>query len=283
MDGGWRTPAHAASSRHVFTVARKSVNRHDSRSQRPFVTSTLLEPPASAISAATPTRALRIAALIPAYKEERFITDVVQRTRQQLGDVLVVDDGSGDRTGELARAAGAEVIRHETNKGKGAAIQTGFKKLCLRGFDYVLILDADGQHRPEEIPRFLDAAARERTKMLVGNRMHDTADMPWNRRWANQFMSTQISLLCGQRVNDTQCGFRMIHRDLIPRLSGLRASHFQYETEMLILASWRGEKISAVPISTVYGEETSSIHPGRDALRFFALMARYWVKRAGWR
>ena len=103
--------------------------------------------------------------------------------------------------------------------------------------------------------------------------------MPWNRRWANQFMSTQISLLCGQRVNDTQCGFRMIHRDLIPRLIGERTTRFQYETEMLILTSWRGERISAVPISTVYGEETSSINPLRDAGRFVALMARYWFKR----
>ena len=222
---------------------------------------------------------LNVAALIPAYQEERFIADVVQRTRAQLGDVLVVDDGSGDRTGDLAREAGAEVIVHPVNKGKGAAIQTGLKTLCLRGFDYILILDADGQHLPEEIPRFLETAGREKTKMLVGNRMRDTKDMPWHRAATNRFMSSQISLLCGQRVSDTQCGFRMIHRDLVPRLSGERTSHFQYETEMLILVSWRGEKISAVPISTVYGEEVSSIHPVRDTLRFFALMARYWVKR----
>ena len=241
------------------------------------VTSTTLEPPATEATTAVPT--FSVAALIPAYQEERFIADVVARTRAQLGQVLVVDDGSGDRTAELARAAGAEVIVHPVNQGKGAAIQTGLKALASQGFDYVLILDADGQHLPEEIPRFLAAAERERTRLLVGNRMRDTADMPWHRAATNRFMSAQISRLCGQPVSDTQCGFRMIHRDLIPRLSGERTSHFQYETEMLILASWRGEKISAVPISTVYGEETSSIRPVRDGLRFFSLMARYWVKR----
>ena len=79
---------------------------------------------------------------------------------------------------------------------------------------------------------------------------------------------------------DTQCGFRLIHRDLVPRLLGnQRSGHFQYETEMLVLTSWSGQKIGAVPVSTVYGEETSSISPVRDALRFFRLMARYWCKR----
>lgn len=247
------------------------------------MTSTLLEPPASVVSQATPAPAFHVAALIPAYREERFIADVVRRTRAQLDAVLVIDDGSGDRTGELARAAGAEVITHPANQGKGAAIQTGFKTLALRGFDFILILDADGQHLPEEIPRFLEAARTGGTRLLVGNRMCDTADMPWNRRWTNKFMSAQISWLCGQPVCDTQCGFRMIHRDLVPRLMGERTVGFQYETEMLILTAWRGETISAVPISTVYGEETSSIHPLRDALRFFALMGRYWLKRLGWR
>jgi glycosyltransferase involved in cell wall biosynthesis len=219
---------------------------------------------------------MRVAALIPAYCEERFIADVARRAGAQLADVLVVDDGSPDRTAELARAGGAEVIRHEVNQGKGAAIQTGLRTLQERGFDYILILDGDGQHRPEEIRRFVETAEREYTKLLVGNRMGETHDMPG--RLTNRFMSSQISLLCGQRVDDTQCGFRMIHRELVPLLLG-RSGKFDYETEMLILASWQGLRISSVPVSTVYGEETSSIHPVRDTLRFLALMARYWWKR----
>ncbi len=221
---------------------------------------------------------MRVAALIPAYCEERFIADVVRRTGAQLAEVLVVDDGSPDQTAALARGAGAEVIRHEVNQGKGAAIQTGLRALLARGCDAIVILDGDGQHRPEEIPRFVEMAGREHTKLLIGNRMTDTKDMPWQRLATNRFMSGQISLLCGQRIADTQCGFRLLQRELVPLLLG-RTGRFDYETEMLILTAWHGFRISSVPVSTVYGEETSSIHPVRDTLRFFRLMARYWWRR----
>ena len=224
---------------------------------------------------------MNIAALIPAYREERFIADVVRRTLKHVPWVLVIDDGSDDHTAREAQAAGAEVIVHPENAGKGVALQTGLRDLVSRGYEYIMILDADGQHLPEEIPLFLDAALDLEAKLVIGNRMHHTEKMPWNRRWTNKFMSSQISLLCGQPVPDTQCGFRLVHRDLVPRLlGGHRSGHFQYETEMLVLTSWAGQKIGAVPVSTVYGEETSSISPVRDAARFFRLMARYWFKRA---
>lgn len=227
---------------------------------------------------------MSITVLIPAYCEERFIGAVVTETLAQAGlrRVLVVDDGSPDRTAELARGAGAEVIVHPQNTGKGGAIQTGFRFLLENdpGSEFALILDADGQHRPDEIPRFLETAARTGSRLLVGNRMGDTRDMPTVRRLTNQGMSACISALCGQPVADTQCGFRMVHRDLFPLLLG-RAARFDYETEMLILASWRGERIVDVPVSTIYGEEVSSIHPGRDTARFLRLMARYALRRLG--
>lgn len=220
---------------------------------------------------------MKVAALIPAYREERFIADVVRRTRTQLETVLVVDDGSPDATAAEARAGGAEVISHGRNQGKGAAVQTGIRALLDRDLDYFLMLDGDGQHRPEEIPRFLEAA-KNGAKLLVGNRMTETKEMPIHRLLTNRFMSSQISLLCGQPVADTQCGFRMIHRRLAPLLLG-GVGGFDYETEMLILAAWRGERIVSVPVSTVYGDEVSSIHPVPDAIRFFRLMGRYWVRR----
>lgn len=220
---------------------------------------------------------MKVAGLIPAYREERFIAEVARRTRARLATVLVIDDGSPDATAARAREGGAEVISHARNQGKGAAVQTGLRALLERDFDYFLLLDGDGQHLPEEIPRFLEAA-RAGAKLLVGNRMAETKDMPFHRWLTNRFMSSQISLLCGQQVADTQCGFRMIHRDLAPLLLG-GVKGFDYETEMLILAAWQGERIVSVPVSTVYGEEVSSIHPAPDALRFFHLMGRYWVRR----
>jgi glycosyltransferase involved in cell wall biosynthesis len=216
-----------------------------------------------------------IAAVIPAYREEKHIGDVVGRTRSQLDHVLVVDDGSDDATQTRAREVGAEVVVHAENRGKGEAIKTGLRHWFDRELSFVVILDADGQHRPEEIDRFVAAAlSAAGPKLIVGNRMNDVAGMPLVRRIVNRYMSSKISRVCGQEIPDTQCGFRMLHRDLIPDVLG-GANRFDYETEMLIIASRKGCRIESVPITTVYCDEVSSIHPVRDTIRFFKLMRRY--------
>ena len=217
----------------------------------------------------------KIAVVIPAYCEEKHVGEVVLRTRAHLDHVLVVDDGSTDQTALHAREAGAEVIVHPKNRGKGETIKTGLRYWFDRGFDFVIILDADGQHRPEEIDRFVAATAPPtQSKFLIGNRMKDVSRMPLVRRIVNRYMSEKISRVCGQHIPDTQCGFRMLHRELIPDMLG-GAERFDYETEMLIFASRKGYRIDSVPISTVYSDEISSIHPIRDTLRFFQLMRRY--------
>lgn len=215
-----------------------------------------------------------VAALIPAYREENHIRDVATRALAQLDHVLVVNDGSPDATAERASESGAEVITHEVNRGKGAAIKTGLKTLTERGFKYIQILDGDGQHLPEEIPRFLEEANRSQSHMVVGNRMSDVEKMPFVRKMTNRFMSWQISSVCGQQIPDTQCGFRMIHREVAPLLF-CETDAFDYETEMLLIASKAGFRIGAVPVSTVYGDEKSKIKPVRDTIRFFKLMGRY--------
>jgi glycosyltransferase involved in cell wall biosynthesis len=218
--------------------------------------------------------ASKVIALIPAYREERYISDVVRRVKARLNNVLVIDDGSPDETTPLAREAGAEVIIHPRNLGKGAAIKTGFNALLKREFEYVIILDGDGQHLPEEIDRFLAAAAEIPAEIYIGNRMGNVARMPWVRRLANRFMSWQISRLCRHSVPDTQCGFRMIRRELLPGLF-CESNAFDYETEMLLIAGRAGHRISSIPITTVYGDEVSKINPIRDGIRFFKLIARY--------
>lgn len=215
-----------------------------------------------------------IAAVIPGFNEARHIGDVVRRTRQQLDHVLVVDDGSTDDTVLNARAAGAEVIVHPQNRGKGEAIKTGLRHWLELEFKWVVILDADGQHRPEEIDRFIQAATADSASLVIGNRMKNVSSMPQVRRMVNRYMSNRISRVCGQQIPDTQCGFRMLHRQLIPDVLG-GTNRFDYETEMLIVASRRGFRIDSVPISTVYSDEVSSIHPIRDTIRFFKLMRRY--------
>jgi glycosyltransferase involved in cell wall biosynthesis len=215
-----------------------------------------------------------VAAAIPAYLEEKHIAEVVRRTRERLDHVLVIDDGSADATATAARNAGAEVIVHPQNRGKGESIKTGLRHWLDRHFTCVLILDGDGQHLPEEIDLFLAAASATKSQLLVGTRMNNVSEMPWVRRVVNRYMSNSISRLCGQPIPDTQCGFRMVHRNLIPDLLG-GGNRFDYETEMLIIASRKGCHIESVPITTVYSDEVSSIHPVRDTLRFFKLMRRY--------
>ena len=217
-----------------------------------------------------------VAALIPCYFESKRIRDVAARVKQQLDTVLVVDDGSTDATESEAQATGVEVIRHTVNQGKGAAIKTGLSALAERpGIEYVLILDGDGQHAPEEISRFLNLANETKAPMLVGNRMTDTRNMPFVRKVTNSFMSSQISKVCGQDVPDSQCGFRMIHRDLLTAMVDIATTKFDYETEQLVVASRRGCRIAAVPISTIYGDEKSKIHPVRDSIRFYEMMQRF--------
>jgi glycosyltransferase involved in cell wall biosynthesis len=216
----------------------------------------------------------RVAAIIPAYQEEKHVAEVARRVCQEVGHVLVVDDGSTDATAEQARTTGAEVVVHSQNRGKGESIKTGLRYWLERDIEYVVLLDADGQHLPEEISRFIDAAAGNSAKIFIGSRMNDTGSMPLLRRLVNRYMSAKISQACGQYIPDTQCGFRMLHRDVIPELLG-GANRFDYETEMLILASRNGHQIAAVPITTIYSDEVSSIHPVRDTIRFFQLMRRY--------
>ena len=214
-------------------------------------------------------------AVIPAYHDEKHIGDIVRRTGQQLDHVLVIDDGSNDGTAQRARDAGAEVIVHSQNRGKGEAIKTGLRHCLAREVTWLILLDSDGQHLPEEIERFLSAAACATQPMLfVGNRMDNASAMPFIRRVVNRYMSRQISHLCRQKIPDTQCGFRMLHQQLIPELLG-GGDRFDYDTEVLIIASRKRYRIEPVPITTVYSDQVSNIHPVRDAFRFFKLMRRY--------
>jgi glycosyltransferase involved in cell wall biosynthesis len=222
------------------------------------------------------------AAVIPAYQDEKHIGDIVRRTREWLEHVLVIDDGSTDQTAQRAREAGAEVIIHDHNRGKGEALKTGLAHLFAaagtgldREITWMILLDSDGQHLPEEIDRFLSAAASAtHHTFFIGNRMNDLARMPFIRRVVNHYMSRRISRVCGQEIPDTQCGFRMLDRQLIPELLG-GGHRFDYETEVLIIASRKGYRVESVPITTVYTDQVSKIHPLRDSIRFFKMMWRY--------
>jgi glycosyltransferase involved in cell wall biosynthesis len=225
------------------------------------------------------TAHMKPCALIPAYNEESTITEVVAGAGRYLQRVIVVDDGSSDATAERAREAGAEVVRHEENLGKGAALKSGLARAFDEGFDPVIILDADGQHDWREIPRFLDAARDGQADMVVGDRMRDTEDMPLVRYLTNKVTSFFVSKLAGQRVPDSQCGFRLVNERAF-RSMGFGTSRYDTESEMLIEAGRAGCTIASVPVSTIYGREKSRINPLVDTIRFIRLILRHIFKRS---
>ena len=214
-------------------------------------------------------------ALIPGYNEEGRIGEVVRRVKVYLPDVLVVDDGSADRTSDEAREAGADVVRLDANRGKGVALRQGFAYAKEKGFDWVITLDADGQHDPADIPRFVEAYGRTGMPVLVGNRMADAATMPRIRRWTNAFMSRLLSREMGQYVPDTQCGYRLYRADVLPFLE-TESTRFAAESESLLHVAALDLDIGAVPITTIYIEgRESHINPFRDTIRFFAMLRNY--------
>lgn len=229
---------------------------------------------------AVPVPVPRVCVLIPCYREAAHIGPVVQGALRAGHDVVVVDDGSPDDTAEVAERAGARVLRHETNRGKGAAMVTGYEHVLRQGYDAVVVLDGDGQHDPAEIPRFVECLRSEGARVVVGSRMDDTRGMPWIRKLTNRTMSALLSWQMGQRVPDTQCGYRLWHRDALPLLLARRASTgFAAESESLLLAALHGHRIASVPISTIYGDEKSKIRPWRDTRLFVAMLLRFRRER----
>jgi glycosyltransferase involved in cell wall biosynthesis len=219
---------------------------------------------------------LRTCALIPAFNEAATIVDVIRGLRGQVDHVLVVDDGSTDATSALARQAGAEILQHRYNQGKGHAIRTGLQALGGRSFTHMLILDGDMQHLPSEAPRLLAAAAGTDADLVLGVRSFGRDQMPASRYHANRLGSRALSSFVGIPIDDTQCGFRVFK---LAALKGLRfrARGYEIETEMLVKLSRRRARIVTVPVTAVYRGQVSKLRPVRDTTRtcFLAVYYRF--------
>jgi glycosyltransferase involved in cell wall biosynthesis len=210
----------------------------------------------------------RIAVIVPALNAQRTLPRVVVEARAQLEPVLVIDDGSRDGTGDAARAAGAVVIRHPVNRGKGGALKTGFAWALENGFDGVITLDADGQHLASEIPKFLRERERGGADLIIGGRAHLFGEMLPRRRMANRFSAACIALTSGAKITDSQSGFRFYSAKLIRALE-LRTDGFDMESEVIVRAGRRGFGIVTIPIDLgfVDGVATSHYKPLKDTLR----------------
>jgi len=220
-----------------------------------------------------------IVALIPTYNEIEHVAEVVRRTRIYL-PVVVIDDGSTDGSGAAAEAAGAIVLRHSENRGKGAALATGIGWALKQGCEAVITLDADGQHDPDEIPSFLAAYRRDLGDILIGRR--DFGQMPFWNRLGNCLGNRILAWALGRSIPDNQCGFRLLNRRAMEILR-FTTTGFEFEVEMIVQAVVAGLRIAWVPIRTIYAGESSHYRRFSDSVEFVRTAWRAWqrVRRGG--
>lgn len=216
---------------------------------------------------------MKACVIIPAYNEAGRILSVIQNVKRHHPDILVIDDGSSDDTFRIAKDSSVQAMLNLNNQGKGASLIKGFKYALENNYDAVITMDADGQHLCEDIPVFLDAARDPAVDIVIGNRMSSVGRMPALRIATNRFMSWLISVICGQDVPDTQCGFRLIKSQVLKSVQ-LKTSRYETESEILIKAARLGFKIKSVPVKTIYSNQKSRINPFINTFRFLRLIFR---------
>ena len=210
---------------------------------------------------------LKIAALICAYNEEKHIRKVIDQCLKKIKNVIVVNDGSKNLTLKEIKKTKAKVITYKKNQGKGAALKKGFAYATKNKFDYLILLDADGQHDPKEIPKFIKAIKKEQPDLIVGCRKKRHSDMPYIRRATNILTSLIISAKGKQYIKDSQSGYRAIKLSFLKKIK-LKRKRYDLESEMLLKMMYKEAKIICIPIKTIYKDETSTIHPVKDTARF---------------
>jgi glycosyltransferase involved in cell wall biosynthesis len=204
----------------------------------------------------------RVIAAIPAYNEERYIGSVLIKTKKYVNEIIVFDDGSTDDTSEIAKLAGATILRSDKNCGKGVALSSVIKETRRRLPNALVFLDADGQHNPDEIPRLI-SSIQDGFDLVIGSRKGENNNTPVYRRFGRRVLSISTRLLSrGRKVIDSESGFRALSPRMINEIE-LTEKGFAVETEMIVKATEKGLKITEVPISTIYVEDGSTQNPVR--------------------
>jgi glycosyltransferase involved in cell wall biosynthesis len=215
-----------------------------------------------------------ICALIAAFNEEQSVAAVVAGVKPLVSETVVVDDGSADRTAERAAAAGAIVVRHDRNRGKGSAIRTGLVRALAGPVTHVLFIDGDLQHDPCDVPRLVETAERTGADLVIAERAFTKGQMPTARFYSNRIGSRILSSFIGTEVADSQSGFRLIRADRLRRLE-LTATGYEIETEMLIKLTRAGASLERISIPARYHGATSKLRSFRDTFRTCMLAVRY--------
>lgn len=222
-------------------------------------------------------RTINTLLIIPVYNSSAYLEELIERLAGQFDSehILFLNDGSTDGSLEIFKKSNSHYLSFDKNRGKGAVLIEGFNYAIKHKYDYVITMDSDLQHRPEEIPRFIDRAGG--VGIVVGNREISGSNMPPLRRLSNWLTSALISIFSRINISDSQCGFRLISLNSLSRLR-LNSGGFQLESELLLKAGMAGEKVTQVPISTVYNNAPSSINHLGDTLKFIGqIWRRIWL------
>lgn len=207
----------------------------------------------------TKQNSARVAAAIPAFNEERDIGTIVLKTRQYVNEVIVVDDGSTDQTAKIARLAGARVIQHQKNKGYGASLQTLLAEAKKEGISTLVLLDADSQHNPDEIPELIKPISAG-FDLVIGSREQQAANIPLYRRIGQKVIAYFSAILSRKKLDDSECGFRAFSQKAIALLE-LRENGMSVSAETIAEAAKKGLKITERPISVKYTKDSSTLNP----------------------
>ncbi len=219
-------------------------------------------------------RRLGCAVVIPTYNNDRTLGGVIAGVRRYCADIIVVNDGSTDRTAEvLASTEGIRTIAYARNRGKGYALRRGLRAAREAGFRYALTIDSDGQHYPDDIARFIERIERRPDTLLIGARNLTADNMPARNTFANRFSNFWYLVETGRRLEDTQSGFRLYPLRRLGRLRSL-CSRYEFEVEVIVRAAWRGVEVENIPVRVYYapdGERVSHFRPLRDFTRISLL------------
>ena len=215
----------------------------------------------------------KICAIIPSYNVEGTISEVIQEVSQYIDkkNIIIIDDGSLDATFQVAERTGAVVLKNPINKGKGLSLKKGYQYAIKNDCQVVICLDADLQHDPHDIPKFLNSFKKNNADLILGSRMDDLSTMPWDRQFSNQATSLIISLFTGQRVRDSQSGYRLIKTDVLRKIK-LSSNKYETESELLVKVLKSKFKVAHVPIKTIYNDQPSHINRFVDTVRFVRIV-----------
>ncbi len=216
------------------------------------------------------------AVLIPALNAAQTLSELLSRLQPFVSreSIVVVDDGSTDGTARIAQECGAFVIRHGVNRGKGAALRSGFEYILGKTqFRSVITMDADLQHDPDEIPKFAARWEQGSVDVIVGNRKRAGSGMPFHRVMSNAITSLLVSARAGVVMKDSQSGFRLISREVLSAVT-IDSDGYEAETELLIKAARKGFTIDFIPIATIYGNERSHMTHWQTTKRFLQVLMK---------